>query len=171
MNLPEKQYQRELQTVLDKECLCIGLSNAAANKYEQPFLKNLTAVTICPGPNIIYFSKSVSLQEMSNHIYGRSDLITDKNRPHVFINELFIYVAYFKQQLLEETKPLDKKKEKYFSGFYNQLLSGINYYRQIIQPDNGFSDEDIEDFNHHLNKAEFELEAMPETSPTTAEYR
>ena len=70
---------------------------------------------------------------------------------------------------MEETKPLDKKKEKYFSGFYEQLLSGINYYRQIIQPHNGFSDKDIEDFNHHLNRAEFELEAMSETSPMTAE--
>jgi hypothetical protein len=46
LNLPAKQYERELQAVLDKECLCIGLSNAAAIKYEQPFLKNLNAVTI-----------------------------------------------------------------------------------------------------------------------------
>ena len=57
LNLPEKQYEKELQTVLDKECLCVGLSNSAAIKYDQPFLKNFTAVTICPGPNIAYFSK------------------------------------------------------------------------------------------------------------------
>jgi hypothetical protein len=64
---------------------------------------------------------------MSDHIYGRSSIITDKNRPHMFINELFIYINYLREQLLEESAPMDKKKEKYFSGFYNQLLEGINY--------------------------------------------
>ena len=160
LNLPEKEYERELQTVLDKECLCIGLSNAAANKYEQPFLKNLTAVTICPGPNIAYFSKEVSLQGMTDHIYGRSDIITDNSRPHMFINELFIYINYLKEQLSKESAPMDKKKEKYFSGFYNQLLGGINYYREIVLPCDDFSEKDVKDFNHHLDKAELELEAM-----------
>jgi hypothetical protein len=56
----------------------VGLNNSAGNKYEQPFLKNLTAVINCPGPNIAYFSKSVSLQEMIDDIYGRTDIITDK---------------------------------------------------------------------------------------------
>lgn len=165
LNLPEKQYQQELQTVLDKECLCIGLSNAAANKYEQPFLKNLTAVTICPGPNIAYFSKEVSLQGMTDHIYGRSDIITDNSRPHMFINELFIYITYLKDQLREVSQPIDTKKEKYFSGFYNQLLSGIKYYREIVLTSNGFSEQDIKDFNHHLDKAELELETMFKSDP------
>jgi hypothetical protein len=160
LNLPQQQYEIELKNITDKECLCIGLSNAVAIKYEQPFLKNLTAVTICPGPNIAYFSKSVSLQEMTNHIYGRSNVITDKKRPHMFINELFIYIAYLKEQLMEIAEPIDKKKEKYFSGFYNQLLNGINYYRHLLQLCNGFSEQDIGDFNHHLGEAGFELEAM-----------
>ncbi len=167
-NLPSKQYEKELQNVLDKECLCVGLSNSAANKYEQPFLKNLTAVTICPGPNIAYFSKSVSLQEMIDHIYGRGNIITDGNRPHMFINELFIYVAYLNEQLAEWDGSIDKKKEKYFCGFYNQLLSGINYYRAIAQLSNGFSEHAIEDFNHHLDKAETELAAVFELWQRTA---
>jgi len=64
----EKEYQKQLTTVLDKECLCIGLSNAAAIAYEKPFLKKLEAVTICPGPNIAHFSSVVSLQTMVDHI-------------------------------------------------------------------------------------------------------
>ncbi len=169
LNLPAKQYEKELQTVLDKECLCVGLSNPAANKYELNFLKNLTAVTICPGPNIAYFSKTVSLQEMANHIYGRTDIITDKSRPHVFINELFIYINYFKEKLLEETKPIDTKKEKYLSGFHNQLLAGIKYYREIVQVSNGFSGQAIENFNHQIDEAQLELEAVFEGSFATME--
>ena len=161
LNLSAKQYEKELQNVLDKECLCVGLSNSVANKYEQPFLKNLTAVTICPGPNIAYFSKSVSLQEMTNHIYGRTNIITDKTRPHMFINELFIYIAYFKEQLLEANEPIDKKKGKYFSDFYKQLLNGINYYREIAKTSNGFPEKDSENFNRDLDKAELELELEP----------
>ena len=158
LNLPEKEYQKELQTVLDKECLCVGLSNAAANKYEQPFLKNLTAVTICPGPNIAYFSKEVSLQAMTDHIYGRSNIITDERRPHLFINELFIYIAYFKELLLDVPEPIDKKKEKYLSAFKQQLISGISYYRNLSQTNIFF--EKIENFQKDLNEAETELQMI-----------
>ena len=158
LDLPEKEYQKELQTVLDKECLCVGLSNAAANKYEQPFLKKLTAVTICPGPNIAYFSKEVSLQAMTDHIYGRSNIITDERRPHLFINELFIYIAYFKELLFDVTEPIDKKKEKYLSAFKQQLISGISYYRNLSQTNIFF--EKIENFQKDLNEAETELQMI-----------
>ncbi|MEO9147112.1 MAG: hypothetical protein ABI237_16305 [Ginsengibacter sp.] len=160
LNLPADKYERELKIVLDKECLCVGLSNPAAIKYEQPFLKNLNAVTICPGPNIAYFSKIVLLQEMTDHIYGRTNIVTDNSRPHVFINELFIYINYLKEKLLDETDNMDPKREKYFLNFHNQLLNGINYYRKIVQPCNGFSEQGIKDFNDYLDNAELELEAL-----------
>ena len=169
LNLPAEQYDRELQKALDKECLCISLSNAAAIKYEQPFLKNLPAVTICPGPNIVYFSKAVSLQEMTDHIYGRTNIITDNSRPHVFINELFIYINYLKERLLDEADNMDSKREKYFLNFYNQLMSGIKYYREIVQPFNGFTEQGIEDFNNHLDKAELELNTLYIVHPVAKE--
>jgi hypothetical protein len=158
LNLPAKEYEDELQAVLDKECLCVGLSNAAANKYDQPFLKNLSAVTICPGPNIIYFSKNVSLQEMTDHIYGRGNLITDESRPHLFLNELFIYIAYFKELISAVAEPMDKKKEKYFSGFKQQLINGINYYRDLSQTNIFF--KKIENFRKNLDDAEIEIQAI-----------
>ena len=166
LNLPVEKYERELKIVLDKECLCIGLSNPAAIKYEQPFLKNLNAVTICPGPNIAYFSKAVSLREMTDHIYGRTNIIKDKSRPHVFINELFIYINYLKEQLLTEPGNIDIKREKYFLSFHNQLMSGIKYYREMVQLCNGFTEQGIEDFNDHLDNAELELNTLCIVHPT-----
>ena len=166
LNLPVEKYERELKIVLDKECLCIGLSNPAAIKYEQPFLKNLNAVTICPGPNIAYFSKAVSLREMTDHIYGRTNIIKDKSRPHVFINELFIYINYLKEQLLTEPGNIDIKREKYFLSFHNQLMSGIKYYREMVQLCNGFTEQGIEDFNDHLDNAELELNTLCFVHPT-----
>lgn len=113
-----------------------------------------------PGYNIAYFSKPVSLHKMTDHIYGRTNIITDKARPHVFINELFIYFKYLKEKLLDEADHMDSKREKYFLSFYNQLISGIKYYREIVQPCNGFTKKGIEDFNEYLDKAELELQSL-----------
>ncbi len=158
--LPVEQYEYELQKVLDKECLCIGLSNSASIKYNQPFLKKLTEVTICPGPNIAYFSKTVSLREMTDHIYGRTNIVTDKNRAHVFINELFIYIEYLGKQVNEKFITIDKKREKYFIDFYNQLISGIEYYRQLNFSENIFAEKGNYDFSNSLNNAEHKLKIL-----------
>ena len=148
----------------------MGLNNSAGNKYEQPFLKNLTAVTICPGPNIAHFSKVASLHEMAGHIYGRTNIITDKKRPHVFINELFIYISYLKEQFLDEVDNIDSKREKYFINFFNQLMSGIKYYREIACRRNGFCEQSIEDFNEHLDKAKSALEALGIVNPVATQF-
>ena len=130
LNLPENDYQKQVSEVLDKECLCIGLSNAAAITYEEPFLKNLTAVTICPGPNIANFSKVVSLQTMTDHIYGRTNIVTNANRPHVFVAELLLYIRYLAEEV-EKTIATEAKQKKYIETFGQNLLSGIAYYRNL----------------------------------------
>lgn len=162
MNLQEDEYEKELQKVLDKECLCVGLSNSAAHSYNTTFLKNLAAVTICPGPNVVYFSKEASLRQMTDHIYGRENLIEDESRPHMFINELFIYLKYLKEALFEASNKRDSKKEKYFENFRHQLINGINYYRELPLQSNGVLNEN-EDFHKSLSDAEMELEAIFES--------
>ncbi|MBK5272212.1 MAG: hypothetical protein JJE22_14475, partial [Bacteroidia bacterium] len=131
-HLPEPEYKKQLNEVLDKECLCVGLSNAAAICNKQIFIKKLNAVNICPGPNIVNFSKVVSLQTMTDHIYGRKNILTNPNRPHLFIAELLLYIDYLKEQLEEDdhTEQFAKKK-KYYASFYNNLWDGITYYRQL----------------------------------------
>ena len=131
-NLPGNEYQNKLTDVLDKECLCIGLSNAAPKVYEVPFVKTLEAVTICPGPNIAYFSKVVTLQTMTDHIYGRTNIIEDIRRPHMFIAELSLYINYLREQLTADAgKEPDRKRTKYYNDFYSNLINGINYYRHL----------------------------------------
>jgi len=130
LSLPEKEFQNKLAAVLEKECLCIGLSNAAAINYKLPLVKKLTAVTICPGPNIAYFTKIVSLKKMVSHIYGRTNIIEVGNRPHMFIAELNLYINYLKEQLANENgKEVDLKRQKYFDIFLQNLQAGIAYYK------------------------------------------
>ena len=89
------------------------------------------SLTICPGPNIANFSKVASLQEMTDHIYGRANVLETKNRPHMFIKELQLYMDYLREQIRENIRP-DKKFTKYCETFSNNLLQGISYYQQLI---------------------------------------
>lgn len=132
LNLPESEYQKQVDKVLEKECLCIGLSNAAPIVYEKPFLKKLTAVTVCPGPNIVHFSEIVSLQTMTDHIYGKTNIMHNPERPHMFIAELSLYITYLEKQLEIDSVNINNPKiRKHYSAFIQNLQQGIAYYRSI----------------------------------------
>lgn len=132
LNLPAPEYQKQLNEVLEKECLCVGLSNAAALNYNQTFIKTLKAVTICPGPNIANFSEVVSLKTMTDHIYGRANILTNNNRPHMFIAELHLYIDYLKEELENDVRSGNfLKRKKYYTSFYQNLCNGITYYRNL----------------------------------------
>ena len=131
MNLPAPEYQKQYESVVSKECLCVGLINPAIVSYNLPPIKKLTAVTICPGPNIAYFSRIVSLQEMADHIYGRGNVLDTNERPHMFLKELQLNIDYLNEQLAAITEPADKAM-KDLAGFARQLISGVAYYRDIV---------------------------------------
>ncbi len=157
MELPEKVYNKQVAELLDKECLCVGLSNSAAINYSQTFVNKLGAVTICPGPNIVNFNKTVSLQTMCDHIYGRTNILGNTNRPHMFVAELYLYIDFFKEQLFEdiETEQFDKKK-KFFLTFYQNLRNGITYYRGL----NGISEKEKFKMEKDLEAASLELDYL-----------
>ncbi len=138
LNLSEDEFQKQLDDVYAKECLCVGLSNSASLEYKQPFLKRLNSVTICPGPNIAFFSEIVSLQQMTDHIYGRANILQREDRPHMFINELQLYIDYLKEQV--EHAGEDEKRIQYCIKFAENILAGINYYTslEMEHDDNSF---------------------------------
>jgi hypothetical protein len=153
--LSEIEYQKQLSNVLDKECLCIGLSNAAAVTYKKTFIKNLEAVTICPGPNIAHFSRIVSLQTMIDHIYGRTSVIENNSRPHMFIAELRLYINYLKQEVENDAEPNAKKKNGY-KAFCQNLLKGIAYYCGL----KAITIHNRQEFYSSLNEARILIEAL-----------
>jgi hypothetical protein len=157
LELPEPEYKKQLNDVLAKECLCVGLSNPAAINYGKTLIKKLNAVTICPGPNIANFSKVVSLQTMTDHVYGRKNIVTNPNRPHMFIAELYLYIDYLKEQLQDEIQSEQfSKKKKYYASFYQNLTDGITYYRQLPKMPGINRNE----FLKALNDADLELASL-----------
>ncbi len=133
-NLSAEEYRKQSEKIMAKECLCLGLSNSAFIKNEmEPIKGNSLAVTVCTGPNIVYFSKIASLKEMVDHIYGRTNLLNPGYRPHFFINELKLYIDYLRDTVHEALNKLDDKSRKYYTSFCNNLLDGIAYYQQLAE--------------------------------------
>lgn len=127
LNLTKQEYDKRYQDIISKECLCVGLSNAAVVTYGLPSILKKSAVTICPGPNIAYFNRVVSLKEMTDHIYGRANVLPTEHRPHMFIKELELNVNYLK----ELTENTDNKAQKDAIKYANNLLQGITYYTRL----------------------------------------
>jgi hypothetical protein len=156
LQLPDNEYAIQKAAILEKECLCVGLSNAAALCYQEVFLKNLKAVNICPGPNIVNFSEIVSLQTMTDHIYGRTNIVSNPNRPHMFIAELNIYLNFLKEELSKENSEIERKKLAYYQLFIQNLTEAIVYYHNL--PIEAIEDRSA--FEQELIQAENELSKL-----------
>lgn len=159
LHLTETEYEAKVKQVVAKECLCTGLSNAAVKKYSlKPLTKKTESVNICPGPNIAYFSKIVSLQEMIDHIYGRANVILRDDRPHMFLKELQLYLDYLDELLTDTKSELDLKRHKYVQEFHKNMMDGITYYRSLtVQVSNEWLSLKGK-FHERLSAAEKQLE-------------
>lgn len=160
MDRSEAESEKQQTEVLEKECLCIGLSNSAALAHGVIFLEKYKAVNICPGPNIVNFSKVVSLKTMIDHIYGRTNLVNNPKRPHMFIAEMKLYINYLKEQLISKFSELeDRKTRNYFRSFISNLADAIVYYQNL--PEGAVVNRQC--FDVELAKAEVALAGIKET--------
>lgn len=158
LSLQEEEYHRQVKDVVEKECLCVGLSNAAVRQYKVKPFKKLDGVNICPGPNIAFFSEVVSLQRMVDHIYGRANVIENAHRPHMFIKELKLYIDYWMEFLAETKATIDTKRRTYIENFHKNLMESITYYRQLSEKVNGDWHSLKEKLYEGLGTAEKQLE-------------
>ncbi len=76
---PEEQKEH-FNKIVDKSCLCTGLMTSAMIVNDVKMKTKDQGVLICPGPNMAYFSKIVSLKKMIDHIYGRTNIIARDDR-------------------------------------------------------------------------------------------
>ncbi len=129
LNLDKETYDREYKKVVEKVCICVGLGTATLIKNKIPYTKEGEGVSICPGPNMAYFSKILSLQEMVSHIYGRINVIERTDRPHFLVKELIINIKYLKEKA-EDTLISNKEKES-LKIFKQNLIEGIKYYNNL----------------------------------------
>lgn len=130
--LSDIQYKKQYANIVDKSCICVGLGTSALVVNDMDTKIEGEGVSICPGPNIAYYSKETSLSEMVGHIYGKNNVIERVDRPNVFVKELGLYLDYLKTKIDETTSEMNKKQEKYLVSFSENLDEGIHYYKSMF---------------------------------------
>jgi hypothetical protein len=154
-----EQKQALTRKLLAKACICHELSGSAAIK--RGFDRTMDAA-ICPGPGVVDYSRTATLEEMVDHIYGRFSLITNPQRPHMFMRELSLYIDYLKAEMKQSALGLVGRTGKYYAEFRDNLQSGVEYYRALAEK---LKWDQREQFLADLNKLGEELKALvPEIS-------
>ena len=131
-NLPTEEFQKAYDKIVEKSCICVGLGTPALLVHDLDTRKEGAGVSICPGPNMAYFSKTMSLKEVTDHIYGRTNVISRTDRPNIFIKELNIYIDFLKTKIDETDTPTTKKQYKYLLNFVSNIKDGIEYYQHLF---------------------------------------
>lgn len=156
-NLSIEAYQKQYHKIIEKSCTCVGLGTSALLAYNLETKVEGTGVSICPGPNMAYYSKIMSLKNITDHIYGRDNMISRTDRPNLFIKELNMYIAFLKNKLIEAQTGMTKKEEKYLVTFTTNMKTGVAYYQNLFSHlKNTFASSKTDVLNI-LNKSEIIL--------------
>ncbi len=144
------QFQKKKEIITEKACLCVGLVNSAYMEQNLEIKGEKQGVVICPGPNLAFFDKEVSLSKMVQHIYGNSNVLSDSNRPNMFINELKLYVDYLKKEIGDFSETITNSQIKKWKTFKENLFNGIAYYEELLSVSDFFK-ADVHIMKEQLN--------------------
>ena len=155
--LPLEQNQKEFNKIIEKSCTCVGLGTSALLAYNLDTKVEGEGVSVCPGPNLAYFSKLMSLQNIIDNIYGRANMISRNDRPNLFIKELQIYIDYLKNKLDDVKTTMTKKDEKYLLNFTKNMSLGVAYYKDLFNEAKSVFNDSKNIILNELNKSEIVL--------------
>jgi hypothetical protein len=155
--LPLEQHQKEFNKIIEKSCTCVGLGTSALLAYNLDTKVEGEGVSVCPGPNLAYFSKLMSLQNIIDNIYGRANMISRNDRPNFFIKELQIYIDYLKNKLDDAKTTMTKKDEKYLLNFTKNMSLGVAYYKDLFNEAKSVFNDSKNIILNELNKSEIVL--------------
>jgi hypothetical protein len=153
----EDDFLEQVDAITVKSCLCVGLANPAYIENQMVIKGEQQGVVVCPGPNLAYFDRQVSLSQMVRHIYGYESVLAKGYRPNMFIKELQLYVKYLSKSLL--TSKLTTVKIKKWTVFKANLLAGIAYYEELFRQSPHFQEQQ-QDNLQKLLKYKLRLEAI-----------
>jgi len=117
----------EVEKVVTKACICHDLAGCATLSQG---IDPTATPAVCCGPNIAWFNRTATLEEMVGHIYGRLSLLADGSRPHLFINELRLNVEEWRRQAGTSSRDASERMKIYLRDFRANLLAGIEQCRQ-----------------------------------------
>ncbi|XMO88173.1 hypothetical protein AAFN75_07730 [Algibacter sp. AS12] len=132
-NLPQADHLKQYNKIIEKSCTCVGLGTSALLAYNLDTKVEGNGVSVCPGPNMAYYDRTMSLENITDHIYGRANMVSRSDRPNLFIKELDIYIDYLKNKMEDAKTSMSKKEEKYLKTFSENLKAGVLYYQDLFK--------------------------------------
>ena len=141
----------EAKLLYAKACLCDHLGNGTL--LALGLSEAALPVAVCPGPNLAYFDRLYSLEEMVDHIYGRGPSLVPEERPHFLAKELRLYVDHWEKL---EAAACEPKQRKTADGFREHLLAGIAHYRRLVARP-AFAGENLASLRASLDREERRL--------------
>lgn len=156
-NYTIEEFKAKFDQITEKSCLCIGLANASLIEHDLPVKGEKQGIVVCPGPNIAYFDKEVSLKQMVQHIYGNDNIAAKTLRPHFFIKELRMYIDHLKKEVKELKQEYSAMKLKQIEKLKANLLLGITYYKDLFTFDMQYFVDEKEQVLNELIKIETDL--------------
>ena len=156
--------------ITDKTCLCMGLAATAVINYGIE-TRESKGVSICPGPNMAYFNQQLSLKDMSHHIYNGDEGIVRTDRPHMFVNELGMYLKYLSEKIEEHKEDWGRKSGRYLNGFTSNMNEGISYYQEMFSSIGDTFNSVKESAINSLNDAAVSMQKMGEEIATLIEEK
>lgn len=159
-DLSDEEKEKQKSKVMEKTCLCTNLGTGSLIRLG--IMKpTYGRQAICPGPNIAWFSREYSLDEMVDHIYGRGVSIVPKERPHMFAKELVMYVDYI-SELAEQVTPEDKQQWRKLGKMRNNLEKGMDLCLEISAND-PYPDENLVSLKETVEEQRLRLTILFET--------
>ncbi|MDH7463505.1 hypothetical protein QEG73_19550 [Chitinophagaceae bacterium 26-R-25] len=131
-DISAREYEERKAAITEKSCLCVGLANSAFIENDVQIKGQQQGVVICPGPNLAYFDKEVSLSSMTKHIYGNENILPNANRPHMFLKELKMYIDNLKKEMTSSLKSVTELQIKKWRTYKTNLEAGIAYYENLF---------------------------------------
>lgn len=152
-----------------KACICHDLGSSALVLTDMLKKGQAAFTAICPGPNLAYFSRIVSLEELIGHIYGRLNLLNTDRRPNMFMKELRMYVDYFCKEVKKVLPEGTDKQCAYLKEFKNNMLDGMAYYQNLIpkmvEETKEYRDRALEELDQHKKRLEEFVAHYPSIFP------
>lgn len=159
-DLSDEDKEKQKSRVMEKTCLCTNLGTGSMIRLG--IMKpTYGRQAICPGPNIAWFNREYSLDEMVAHIYGHSESLVPKERPHMFAKELVMYVDYI-SELASQIEPVDKQQWRKLRKMRNNLEEGMDLCMDI-STNEPYPDENLGSLRETVEEQRLRLTILFET--------
>lgn len=148
------------RAIYEKACICTHLGNGAL--IELGLVREDAPVAVCPGPNIAWFDRTYTLEEMVDHIYGRgATSLVPAARPHFFAKELTLYMDDYERRRAEAADPPARRA---VDAYRRNLEAGLAHLR-VLAAKPAFPDENLASLGEAVEHAEERLRHLGHGSP------